>query len=92
MNDSGTKIIVFPLKGTRLLRETADSRIGTNNEHGKSRISCRSRKQERYQRTRVVSNGLKEADETAWALIIIITTKDWNTSNKLTWTHNDPGI
>lgn len=50
MNDSSTKISVFSLKGTRRLRETADSRTGTKNEQRMSRLSCQLRKQGNYQR------------------------------------------
>lgn len=62
MNNPSTKTIVFPLKGARLLRETADSRIGAKNEHGKSRISCQLKTAEQLSKTtRVVSNVLQEA-------------------------------
>lgn len=62
MNDSSTKIIIFPLKGTRLLKETANSRSGTENKQGKSRISCHIRKGRKLSKTtRVVSNGLRRS-------------------------------
>lgn len=66
MNDSSTKIIIFPLKGTRLLKETANSRIGTEKiNRGSLEYLVILEQEGSYQRLlELYQMDFKEADET----------------------------